>query len=182
MAQDEKWEEISTALKGKGLPFQYKTVVEHNGHAVTIDMDLDPGGGFEGGFEFTVLTAPVPVQFTSLSAKVSDNDFRFALHDEKGLDRIGKFFGMEDVKLGYDELDRHVIIKTNNKDVAREVFSDPETRQVFSTLKDFSLQLTGDEEMNLELMIDRLVDDPLELRSIFEAYISVLEKLKKPGI
>ena len=182
MIEEEKWNEITSALNEKGIPFQYKTVLEHNGHAITIDMDMDPGGGFEGGFEFTVLTAPVPVQFTSMSAKVTVPEFRFALHDEKGLDRIGKFFGMEDVSLGYEELDKKVVIKTNDTETAKHLFKDKETRSVFASLRDFSLQVSGsNEDIHLELMIDRLVDDPAELRRIFQAFVSLLDNIKKPG-
>lgn len=179
MNQAEKWDEIADTLKNKGIPFQFRTVLEHNGRAINVDMDMDPGGGFEGGFEFTVLSAPVPVQFTSISARVNDPDFRFAIHDEKTLDRIGKFFGMEDVHLGYDDFDSKVIVKTNNKEIARQLFSDPEVRRVLGGLKDFSFQISsGKEEPGLELMIDRLIDDPEELRALYTAYTAVLDKLK----
>jgi hypothetical protein len=142
------WDQVAADLQAAEVPLQYKAIFNHGLTPVSLIIDMDPGGGFEGGFEFTSLSAPVPVQFTSLKADIPGNDpFRFALHEEGFIDKVGKFFGMEDIEIGYEEFDKNIIVKSNDKDKVRAVFADPKVRQVFQTLSDFTIQLSkGDDE------------------------------------
>src|SRR5690606_2052783 len=156
---DATWEEVQGFLRDVKLPFQYAKTFVHQNNNINLTIDIDPGGGFESGYEFTSLTAPVPVQFTSLSSPLPDDQTaRFALHDAKVIDRIGKFFGAEDVELGYPEFDQKLIVKTNNREFTRKVFHNEEARAVFRDLKEFSLEIVHHPDTNpaytLELMID----------------------------
>ena len=168
-------------MKSVTIPFQHRSVTDHNGVPITLVIDMDPGGGFEGGFEFTSISAPVPVQFTSIKATITGKDgFRFALHHEKVLDRIGKFFGMEDTEIGYVEFDRQLIVKTNDKVRLKKLFSDITVRKTFQSLNDFSLQINeSDESKVLEFMIDKAVTDFTELKKIYEAFIKVLDGISE---
>lgn len=178
----ETWEEVQEFLKGVSLPFQYSKTFYHNEKNVNLTIDIDPGGGFESGYEFTSLSAPVPVQFTSISSPLKKNPaLLFALHDAKVIDRIGKIFGAEDVELGYSEFDKLLIVKTNDKDALRLVFSDQDVRQTFRELKEFSLEIVVHENGNpahsLEFIIDRAITEVDELKKIYSAFTAVLDKL-----
>ncbi len=60
--EDVAWEKTMAELKDAVLPLNYKTVFLHNNESINLIINMDPGGGFEGGFEFTSLTAPLPIQ------------------------------------------------------------------------------------------------------------------------
>lgn len=180
--EEEIWQEVNDYMKNAPVPFQYKTEFMHNAYQVGMMIDMDPGGGFESGVEFTSLSAAVPIQFTSLKATVSRLDtFRFALHDEGVMDRVGKFFGLEDIIIGYPEFDKQLIVKTNDPAKLKKLFADITVRNTFQSLKEFSFQIINDQNNNqdcvIEFMIDRAITDIRELKKIYEAYAKVLDNL-----
>ena len=181
ITEDSNWQKVSDYLGDAPFPLQYKAALLHNQHRIILLIDMDPGGGFESGFEFTSLSAAVPVQFTSLKANVSRDIFRFALHDQGVMDRVSKFFGMEDMIVGFTEFDKQLIVKTNDVERLKECFADAETRKVFQSLSEFSLQTINDEEKDhsttLEFMIDRAITDISELKKIYDAFVKVLDFL-----
>ena len=108
------------------------------------------------------------------------------MHDEDFLDSIGKFFGLEDVKTGYPDLDDHVVIKTNHEEKARQLFADAEVRAIFTQLDDFDFGIhTHDVENSereqpfLELNITQGITDPAELYKIYHVFCRVLEALER---
>ena len=182
MINDQTWEEVSEFLNGVTLPFQYSKTFYHNQKNVSLAIDIDPGGGFESGYEFTSLSAPVPVQFTSISSPINETPkVLFALHDVKVMDRITKIFGAEDVELGYPQFDKLLVVKTNDKNALREIFAEQQVRVTFRELKEFSLEIVKHEDDNpaytLEFLIDRAITDVAELKKIFTAFTKVLDKI-----
>ncbi|WP_345950895.1 MULTISPECIES: hypothetical protein [unclassified Mucilaginibacter] len=153
----------------------YDALINHGSRQIELYIDIDLGGGFEGGSETTQLSAPLSIT----------PEFKFAVHDEDFLDSIGSFFGLDSVKTGYPDLDEHVIIKTNHEPKVRELFADPEVRQVLSTLEDFDLGIhhraleeTGYEQPFLELNINQGLIDPAELRLVYHAFYTILTQLE----
>ena len=151
--------------------YEYKTLVKIGSKEIWINIDIDPGGGFESGSELVQFKAP-------LSAA---NNFRFAIHDQDFFDRIGKFFGMEDVKIGYEDLDHHLIIKTNEVERVRNIFVDAKVREIFSKLESFDCGIhthhpdgSKGEQPFLEMNINRAIEDTDEFRNIFEAFYNLL--------
>lgn len=177
-----KWAEISKPLNSAPIPLKFETVLENQKSPISINVDIDPGGGFEGGYELTSLTAAVPIQFTSLSAPINkDEEFTFSVHDEGLLDRVGKFFGMEDLITGDSEFDKNLIVKTNNLEKTKVIFSDPEIREVFQSLKYFSLQIENESKeaggRTLEFLMDKAVTKPDELKKIVMAFTAILNQI-----
>lgn len=177
----EIWEQVRKDLDTISYPFVYWINIQLNEHSVFLNIETDPGGGFESGFQSTTLTAPVPVQFTTLSTRINESkNFRFALHNEDFIDKLGKFFGMEDVKIGYPEFDKKLIVKTNDAGRIKAVFADEETRKLFQSLNGFNLHIAyyddePDKHAALELDIDRDITNVEELQRIFNAFVNVLE-------
>lgn len=176
------WAEISKPLKESPIPLKFETTLQHNKNQISINVDIDPGGGFEGGYELTSLTAAVPIQFTSLSAPLNkEEEFTFSLHDEGLLDRVGKFFGMQDLITGDAEFDKNLIVKTNDLDKTKAIFSDPEIRSIFQSLKYFSLQIENkskdDGGRTLEFLMDKAITKPDELKKIVMAFSAILDQL-----
>lgn len=175
----EIWNQVRADLGDISYPFMYSADIQHNDKSVFLNIEIDLGGGFESGFQSTSLTAPVPIQFTTLSSRINEHKgFRFALHDEDFIDKVGKFFGMEDVKTGYLEFDKKLVVKTNDIERVKEVFADEQTRKVFQTLPGFNLHIAyydhEDRHSSLELTIDRDITNVEELHKIYDAFINVL--------
>ena len=90
---DEVWPQITEDLKDN--EFDYSVIISIQNRKVYLDIDVDPGGGFEGGYQTTTLRSRLE----------NVGEFRFALHHQGLLDEIGKFFGMEDIETAYLEFD-----------------------------------------------------------------------------
>lgn len=167
---DDIWQQVSADLSGQEI-YEYNAVLVENGRAVELTIDIDPGGGFESGYKFTSFRALV----------ASKHDFRFALHHQDLIDTAGKFLGMEDVVIGYPEFDAALVIKTNDRERTRRIFSDVNVREIFKSLRLFTLHLThlhvaGEKEkaLFLELSIEEGILDPAVLRNLYDAFNKVL--------
>ncbi|WP_158829481.1 hypothetical protein [Mucilaginibacter lacusdianchii] len=174
-SEQDVWQNIEADLTAEDDVLNYDVVIKQSGKQVQLTVDIDPGGGFEGGFETTELRAPLSLV----------SDFRFAVHDEDFIDEIGKFFGMEDVETGYTDLDKNVVIKSNNEEKVHRIFEDADVRELFARLEDFDLvihhQKLGEsnaEQPVLELNINEGITDPASLRAVYHAFYKVLETIE----
>lgn len=168
---DEIWRQVAADLSD-GEIYEYDVLLVQDGKQVELEIDIDLGGGFEGGSAYTSFTAPV----------VPVHDFRFAMHHQGWIDTAGKFFGMEDVEIGYPEFDDALIIKTNDRDRVRRMFTDVNVREIFQSLGSFTLHLeshhaAGQKEKQpfLVLNIEAGITDSSVLRNLYEAFSTVLD-------
>lgn len=169
-ADDKVWKEIGLDLTKDENQFEYDIVIDKNHHKVSLDIEIDMGGGFESGYSSTIF-----------GAILDETDFRFAVHEEHFIDEIGKFFGIEDIVIGYPELDRHLIIKTNDAEKMKYLFSNPKARAVFEKLSNFHFGIVKRHIANtdlkvpyLELFIDDGISDPETLKKLYDAFYSIL--------
>jgi hypothetical protein len=171
--EDELWQKVTEGLNNDEL-LEYEVTLDLAGKKVLLDIDIDPGGGFESGYEFTRLTAGL----------ANNNDFNFAIHHEGFIDTMGKFFGMEDIEIGYPEFDKKLIVKTNDAERVKTIFSDDDVRDTFQSLTEFTLHIAnkdieGEKEAFLELEIQKGVTDPNELRKIYHSFFSLFTALER---
>jgi hypothetical protein len=169
--EDEIWQQVSADFAADDELLEYNVVLNQASRKVSLDIDIDPGGGFESGYEYTRLSAEIQQK----------NDFRFSIHHEGFVDKMGKLLGMEDVLTGYKEFDEKLIVKTNDAEKVKSIFSDINARNVFQSLADFTLHITHhhikddkEKEPFLELEIQRAITDAEELRKIYHAYFEIL--------
>ena len=165
---EEIWEQINSDFATIEDLNDYHIVIEQAGRHITLDIDIDFGGGFEGGYEITALTAPL-----------SATSFRFAIHPQDFLYEIGKLFGVQDVAIGYPEFDKNVIVKTNDEFKVKQLFADNKIREIFQSLSGYSLSITEDEDdrVILELNIQRGITDAAELLPIYSAFYQILSSI-----
>lgn len=165
---DEVWSQINADFAETDILTDYHAVIHQDGHNIVFDIDIDFGGGFEGGYEVTSLVADLP-----------STSFRFAIHPQDFLYEIGKLLGVQDVTIGFPEFDKNVIVKTNDEQQVKQLFADPAIREVFQSLSGYSLSIREEEgdKLILELNIERAVTDATELFSIYTAYYRVLLSL-----
>lgn len=152
----------------------YQEAFDITGNIVEVFIDIDLGGGFEGGFAITNIR----------SMLLAEPTFRFTLHHENFVDEIGKFLGMEDIEIGYPEFDKKVVIKTDDHLTVHSFFKDRETRKVFGELKGFNLGITYHLDENklkqpyLEFEIEEGLDTLELLKPIFYAYCKILKQIR----
>ena len=170
---DQVFEQIGADFAAEPDMLTYNISIDQNSRKIFLTIDIDPGGGFEGGFETTTLWAPLQ----------SSPQFRFAIHHESIIDEIGKFFGMQDVVTGYPEFDKKVVVKTNDEEKVKSLFESAAVRTVFSSLTDFTFGTTKhntEEEHKapfLEFTINSGITDAIELKKIYSAFMIVLNKI-----
>ena len=164
VTEQEIWQQIDADLKKEEI-FDYNALIKQNGKEIQFCIDIDPGGGFEGGWELTWFKA-------ALSLK---NDFKFAIHNEGFTDEIGKFFGMQDIETGHPELDKHLIVKSNNEEKVKTIFADEDIRAVFAALEEFDCGIHIHKDIPyLELNIDAGITDPAALRKIYHGFYRLI--------
>ncbi len=166
------WEQISADFdKGNQLQ-SYNAVITQGNARIILDIDVDLGGGFESGFSTTIFNALLP----------DYPAFRFAIHKEHFIDELGKFFGMQDVVLGYKEFDEKLIIKTTDKAAVRKLFASPELRETIVSIDDFTFGIhhhnkDGIDKAYLELYIETGITDTFLLRKLYNAFYTVYQGL-----
>ena len=163
------WQQVRKDFEGEDL-LGYHVLLDNGNTVVELDVDIDLGGGFEGGYEITRFISRLP----------GTNDFKFALHKEDFLDEIGKFFGMQDIKLGYDDFDKHVVVKTNDEARTKQLFADEQLRSfVLAIEDDFTLSLsTSHMEKVLALEIEKGITDVAFLQKIYGWFVQLLKEVR----
>lgn len=176
--EDEVWQQITKDLTQYPDLLQYRAVIEQQSKTIYLDIDIDLGGGFEGGYATTIFSAPFR----------NRNGFRFALHEEGFLDDLGKFFGMQDVEIGYPDFDDRLIIKTNDEARVRTIFTDEEARTALLALPDFTFEVVLPdtdpdlEDSTLELIIEEGITDPARLRQLYRVFFGTLNLIDPFGL
>ena len=169
-------DQLKAYLRREGDAFQHRVCLQDGEKNILLDIDIDPGGGFESGYATTRFSAPV----------ASSGDFAFTIHPEGFLSDFAKLFGLQDEVVGYPEFDKKVIIKTNDAGKVKTVFSDAATRQAITTLSTFNLQLgNSNAEENtkkLTLEIEEGITDPAALLPLYHTFRKVLEQVEKIGL
>ncbi len=168
---DEIWQQLTTQFQANPEPLQYTAIILQNPYKIVLDIDIDLGGGFESGYETTTLSGHL----------LSEPNFQFAIHSKHLTDEIGKFFGMEDIVIGYPEFDEKFIIKTSDAGRVKALFSDATVRALFLSLPDFTFGITRHHVQHeehkssfLELLIETGITDVSQLKAIYQAFYAVL--------
>ncbi|TZF84682.1 hypothetical protein FW774_06785 [Pedobacter sp. BS3] len=169
---DEIWDQIVADWNADAGLLEYQALIKHQNHEIQFIVDIDPGGGFEGGYELTRFVSQIKPR----------SDFRFAIHKHDLIDDIGKFFGMEDVEIGYPEFDKKFIIKTNDALRVKKLLAGDEIRAVLMEYDDFILEINHqhvhhEKKAFLELRFENNVPGVDKLRRIFRAYTDMLNRL-----
>lgn len=172
--EEDIWKQIESQFRENPEPLGYDVIIENQGRTINISIDEDMGGGFEGGYAITSLTAQLE----------HVDGFRFALHRQDFIDQLGKFLGMEDIELGYPEFDKDIIVKTNDAERLKSILGNEKTRSSIQSLRDFNFHISHHSSVNteveaafLELTIDDAILETTQLRSIYELFVAVLNSL-----
>jgi|GEM_PF-618783 len=169
------WQIINDDLSAATSTLDYQATITIDKRDVYIDISSSAGGSLEGGYEKTVIDAPLYTR----------DHLRFSIHPQDFVNQIGKIFGMEDIVLGYPAFDDATIVKTNDAELVKKAFAAEWVRNAFQSLSGYTLKIEeGDkkEENHLELVIQRAITNTAELTNLFNAFVHVLTTLDAPEV
>jgi hypothetical protein len=172
--EQDVWSQIEQDLNIDEIE-HYEVLIKQGNKDIEFIVDIDLGGGFEGGSQYAMLKSPVSL----------NSNFKFAIHNEEFIDEVGKFFGMQDVQTGYQDLDNHLVIKTNDENKVRKIFASDTVRNIFIALDSFHCGIhmhndDGAQQQFLELYVDENADDLLVLKSLYKAFYNLLTAIEQP--
>jgi len=119
------------------------------------------------------------------------DDSRFLIYRNDIVSTLSKLLGMQDIKVGFPELDEALIIKGNRPQQLRLYFNDPRLRQLFIEQPNVDLELLAaddwyrskshEELAQLRLTASGVVQDLTQLRQLFNFFGSALDRLVQIG-
>lgn len=166
------WEQVAADMARQPDLFDYRVDLCQPPYRVRLALDIDLGGGFEGGYELTTLTAAVPGQPA----------LRFALHEQDWVHEIGKLLGLEDVQMGFADLDKSFIISTNDANALRQLLAEPAVHQTLLRHPAARFTLAPDSDapnaaVLLTFNLERAVVEPEQLRELYQLLLRTLQQL-----
>jgi hypothetical protein len=145
---------------------------------------------FYGDWMITLDTYQVDKMiFTRMRAPyVNRDDFIFKIQREHSGHRIGKIFGLEDVKVGYPEFDRDFIIQGSDERKLQMMFQNPHIRELISFQPKILLELRREAPLfykpkfpeginELYYQVGGILKDIEQLQDLFELFAHTLDHL-----
>jgi hypothetical protein len=171
-----------------------------------IGAEVVQGGFWKGGSKvqaqvgpwtvtldtYTVSSGHSQITFTRMRAPyVNPEGFRFTIYRKGFFSDVGKLLGMQDIEVGDPEFDEAFIIKGNDEDRVRELFSDPKVRQMIQDQPKVQLEVKdsegwfgpkfpeGVDELHFEVL--GVIKDVERLKALFDLFAAVLDQLCRIG-
>ncbi|RSK32441.1 hypothetical protein [Hymenobacter metallilatus] len=171
-SESELWQQVAADIARQPDMYDYSADLHQQDFRVRLELDIDLGGGFEGGYELTTLTASVPAHMA----------FHFALHEQDWVHEVGKLLGLQDVEVGDPALDAAFIITTNQPDTLRQLLADPEVRATLLRYPDARLALAPashapDAPVQLTFTAERAITEPAQLQEIYHMLLVLQQQL-----
>ncbi len=165
----------STFVEG-GFARTDKIEATHGPWTVTLDTFAVPTG--KSTIVYTRIRAPY----------VNPDGFRFTVYRNGIFTEIAKWFGMQDVTVGYDDFDRDFIIKGNSEEKLRRLFSSARIRELISAQPNICFSVKDDEGKlwgaNFPEGVDELyfqvvgvIKDIERLKLLYELFAETLDEL-----
>ena len=121
--------------------------------------------------------------------KLQDN-YRLEIYTEGLVRKIEKFFGAQDIEIGYPEFDHAFTIKSNNEFKTKSLLRDKNIRNLIQSQKEVNILISDqkgiwgeklpDNEFELSYFIDDEIDNfetPYSLLELFKALLDELFQL-----
>jgi hypothetical protein len=174
--------------------------------AIEIGATIVPGGFWKGDRieathgswtvvldTYTVSAGKTTIIYTRMRAPyVTSDGFHFKIYREGIFSEIGKWFGMQDVTVGYEDFDRDFIIKGNDEGRLRQLFSNQKVRELIAVQPEiyFSVE-DGDGNVwtkmfpagvdELKFQVAGVIKDLDRLKLLYELFAETLDELCRMG-
>jgi len=169
-SKKEVWEQLCKEIQGdfiEGSLWKGSRVeVKHNNWLIYLDT-------------YTVSTGKSSTTYTRMRAPFIDKEaFNFTIYKKGIFSDIGKAFGMQDIEVGYDVFDESYIIKGNNEELVKKLFSNYKIRSLIESQPRIRLEIKKSE---LYFLVVGVIKDIELLKGLFELFSEVLEELELIG-
>lgn len=150
---------------------------------------------------YTVSSGKSSTTYTRMRAPfVNTKDFYFKIYRNGVFSGLGKFLGMEDINVGYEDFDDEFIIQGNNAEMVRTLFSNERIRKLIQDQIRIKLEIKDDEGFfkghfpggidELSFIVPGVIKDINSLKELYELFAEVLKELcvmgaadsKNPGV
>lgn len=183
VAKHEVWRQFSEAVAGKFIQEKLSgdisvEVVHGPWHII---LDTSEAGRHEEGFFVTRLRAPI----------VNPGAFRFKVHKEGFVSRVGKLVGLKDLELGVAEFDKTFILNCPDKEKGLALFGDPAIQAQMLKIKNLHFQIKdsdglfgpkfSEDEDELSLEMDGIVTDLSRLEDLLHLFAITLDLMVEKG-
>lgn len=178
-SKKEIWNELSYKINAEfvegGFFGRDKVVSRSKEWTITLDT-------------YTVSSGKSSTTYTRMRAPYVNKDgFKFKIYREGVFSELGKFLGMEDIEIGYPQFDANFIIKGNDKDKVKALFSDAQLQELIELQPRLHLEVKDDEGWfgadfpegvdELYFQVVGVIKDMELLESLFELFSKVLDNL-----
>lgn len=137
---------------------------------------------------YTVSTGKSSITFTRMRAPfINLDNFYFKIYRAGIFSGIGKILGMEDINIGYEEFDEDFVIKSNNKEKVKQLFSNKSIRCLIQEQPEINLEIKDDEGFfsahfpegvdELYFQVTGIIKDIERLKELYELFAEVLKEL-----
>jgi len=174
--------------------------------AAEIGASIVPGGFWKGDKieathgswtvvldTYTVSTGKSTITYTRMRAPYLTADgFHFTVYRQGVFSTIGKWFGMQDVTVGYEDFDRDFIIKGNDEEKLRQLFSNQSVRELIAVQPEIHFSVenndgnvwtkmfpAGVDELKFEVV--GVIKDLERLKLLYELFAETLDELCRIG-
>lgn len=142
---------------------------------------------------YTVSTGKSSVTYTRMRAPYSTADgFHFAVYREGIFSEIGKWFAMQDVTVGYEDFDRDFIIKGNDEQKLRQLFSNQKVRELIAAQPEIHFSVEDDDGNiwtkmfpagldELKFQVAGVIKDLDRLKLLYDLFAETLDELCRMG-
>jgi hypothetical protein len=141
---------------------------------------------------FTVSTGETAATYTRMRAPyVNADGFRFTIFRKHFFTGLAKFFGMQDVEVGYPAFDEAFVIKGNSESKLRQLFANVRLRELLAAQPSVYFTVKDDEGTfrktfpngvdELYFQVGGVVKDIDRLKRMYELFAETLEELCRMG-
>ncbi len=182
-SKDEVWRQLSEKIGAEfveGGFWKGGKVQAHVG-PWTVTLDTYTDSSTDHSVHYTRMRAPY----------VNSEGFRFMVYRKGFFSDLGKLLGMQDIEVGEPDFDEAFIIKGNDEDRVRVLFSDAKIRQMIQDQPHIRLEVKDSEGWfgpkfpenvdELHFQVIGVIKDVDRLKSLFDLFAAVLDQLCKMG-
>lgn len=183
----EIWQKLSTEVGGKHIDGNFwkgdKVQATHGQWTITLDT-------------FTQITSTgktnMVIPFTRMRAPYVNKDgFRFTIYRRGFFSDVAKFFGMQDIQVGHEPIDRDFIIKGTDEAKLKALFSNARLRELLLSQPQVHLTVKDDEGYfgtafpqgvdELLFIVAGQIKDLEQLKQLYELFAEMLDQLCQIG-
>ena len=166
---------IVEQLNTKEEKRNYTAQFDMGEHCITLDIDSHTSAKGDDEGITTLLTAQLPEEYT----------FRFLLILQNLKNQIKKLFGMQDILVGHEALDRKFIIQANDENKIKPILTDEKAIDMLLKYPVISFEIRelkfgAHDQVVLTLDVDGRLTEQEALLEVHQLFKMVMDRLTQP--